>query len=207
MLAIFFIAYFFGAIPWGFIIGKANKIDIREHGSKNIGSTNVTRVVGSKWGKLCFLLDFLKGFLPSFLTIFILPKYIVLSSSSADICIILAVVGSFMGHIFPIYLKFKGGKGVATGAGALLALSPLAVLIGLIFWVLIFKISRYVSLASILAAVIVSIATTVLSQTGVYPISATLQIFVALVSLIAIIKHKSNIIRLLNGTENRFEKK
>lgn len=207
MFAIFIVSYFFGAIPWGFIIGKAKGIDIREHGSKNIGSTNVTRTLGKQWGILCFLLDFLKGFLPSFTAIFILPKQLILSGNYVDLCIILAIVGSFIGHIFPIYLKFKGGKGVATGAGALLALTPLAVLIGLACWVLIFKTSRYVSVASISAAVIVTVLTTLLSITNVYPLSVTLQIFVAVISLIAIIKHKSNIIRLLNGTENRFEKK
>ena len=207
MAAIFIISYLFGAIPWGFIIGKAKGIDIRKEGSRNIGSTNVTRVVGAKWGKLCFFLDFLKGLIPSFITIFLLPKYIALSSSSADICVILAVIGAFIGHVFPIYLNFKGGKGVATGAGALLALSPIALIIGLVCWVALFKISRYVSLASMLAAIIVSAATSILSATGVYPVSTILQVFVAIIALIVIIKHKSNIVRLLNGTENRFEKK
>jgi len=207
MLVIFLVSYLFGAIPWGFIIGKAKGIDIREHGSKNIGSTNVTRTLGKKWGMLCFLLDFIKGFLPSFIAIFILPKYLGLSSNYIDICVILAVVGSFIGHIFPIYLKFKGGKGVATGAGALLALTPLAVVIGLACWGIIFKVSRYVSVASILAAVIVAVMTSILSISNVYPVSTTLQIFVAIIGVIVIIKHKSNIVRLLNGTENRFEKK
>lgn len=207
MITIFIGSYLFGAIPFGFIIGKTKGIDIREHGSKNIGSTNVTRTLGKKWGMLCFLFDFLKGFLPSFIAIFILPKYLDLSGNYADMSIILAIVGSFVGHIFPVYLKFKGGKGVATGAGALLALTPLSVIIGLAGWVIIFKISRYVSVASILAAVIVAAMTAILSSSNIYPVSLTLQIFVAVICLIAIIKHKTNIIRLLNGTENRFEKK
>ncbi|MEI6056032.1 MAG: glycerol-3-phosphate 1-O-acyltransferase PlsY [Lentisphaerota bacterium] len=207
MIAIFIVSYLFGAIPFGFIIGKAKGIDIREHGSKNIGSTNVTRTLGKKWGMLCFLLDFLKGFLPSFIAIFILPKYLDLCGNYADMSVILAIIGSFVGHIFPVYLKFKGGKGVATGAGALLALTPLSVIIGLAGWVIIFKISRYVSVASILAAVIVAAMTTILSASNTYPVSLTLQIFVAVICLIAILKHKTNIVRLLNGTENRFEKK
>lgn len=207
MLLIFLVSYLFGAIPWGFVIGKAKGIDIREHGSKNIGSTNVTRTLGKKWGMLCFVLDFLKGFLPSFIAIFILPKYLGITGNYADVCVILAIVGSFIGHIFPIYLKFKGGKGVATGAGALLALTPLAVVIGLAMWFIIFKISRYVSVASILAAAIVAVLTCVFSVSNIYPISITHQIFVAIICLIAIIKHKTNIVRLLNGTENRFEKK
>lgn len=207
MFVIFVVSYTFGAIPFGFIIGKAKGIDIREHGSKNIGSTNVTRTLGKRWGILCFILDFLKGFLPSFIAIFILPKHLGITGNYADICIILAIIGSFIGHIFPIYLKFKGGKGVATGAGSLLALTPLAVVIGLVGWVIIYKISRYVSLASIMAAVIVAVMTNILSIFSIYPISVTLQIFVAIISLIAIIKHKSNIVRLMNGTENRFEKK
>jgi len=207
MLLIFIVSYLFGSIPWGYIIGKAHGIDIREHGSKNIGSTNITRTVGKKWGVLCFFLDFLKGFLPSFTAMFVLPKFLALHGDYIDMCIILAIIGSFIGHIFPIYLKFKGGKGVATGAGALLALTPFAVLIGLAGWFIIFKITRYVSAASIIAAVIVAIMTTALSISHIYILSALLQIFVAIICLIAILKHRTNIIRLLNGTENRFEKK
>lgn len=207
MIAIFIVSYLFGAIPWGFIIGKAKGIDIREHGSKNIGSTNITRTLGKKWGMTCFLLDFLKGFLPSFIAVFILPKYFGFAGNYADMSIMLAIIGSFIGHIFPVYLKFKGGKGVATGAGALLALTPMAVVIGLAGWAIIFKASRYVSAASILSAITVAVMTCVLSVSNIYSISLALQIFIAVICLIAIIKHKSNIVRLLNGTENRFEKK
>ncbi len=207
MFLVFIVSYLFGAVPWGYIIGKSHGVDIREHGSKNIGSTNVTRTLGKKWGVLCFILDFFKGFLPSSIAMYILPKYLSLHGNYIDICIVLAIIGAFIGHIFPVYLKFKGGKGVATGAGALMALTPIAVLIGLSGWFIIFNITRYVSAASIFAALIVTVMTSVLSVSGVYHLSAILQIFVAFICLIAIIKHRTNIIRLLNGTENRFEKK
>lgn len=199
LILVLIISYLFGSIPWGFIIGKLKGIDIREHGSKNTGATNVTRVLGKSFGYICFALDFFKGFMPSFIMIYI----IVLPT---DAGVIFAILGTFLGHIFPIYLKFKGGKGVATGTGAVIAVSPLATIIGFIIWVIIFKTTRYVSVASITAAILVPVLTIVFSATGTYQLSAALQIFVAIIGVITIIKHKSNIIRLLKGTEYRFEK-
>lgn len=197
------ISYLFGSISWGFIIGKIKGIDIREHGSKNIGATNVTRVLGKSFGYLCFALDFLKGFFPSYLMMFV----IVLPTIPNDIGVILAILGTFLGHIFPIYLKFKGGKGVATGTGAVLAVSPLATIIGFVIWVIIFKTTKYVSVASITSAIIVPLLTIFFSVQGTYPLSIALQIFIVIIGVIAIVKHKSNIARLINGTEYRFEKK
>ena len=203
LVLILVISYLFGSISWGFIIGKLKGIDIREHGSKNIGATNVTRVLGKSFGYICFALDFFKGFLPSFLMMFVITLPLV----PRDAGVILAILGTFLGHIFPIYLKFKGGKGVATGTGALLAISPLATIIGLIIWVIMFKITRYVSLASIVAAVIVTLLTIFFSATGTYQLSIYIQTFIVIIGAITIIKHKSNIVRLINGTEYRFEKK
>ena len=202
LASVFIFSYLFGSIPCGFIIGKLKGIDIREHGSKNIGATNLTRVLGKTFGYICFALDFCKGFLPACLTVFI----IVLPSAPKDAGAILAVLGTFLGHIFPVYLKFKGGKGVATGAGAILVITPLAAIIGLIIWLIIFKTTRYVSAASIIAAIIVSLLTIIFSATGTYQLSIYLQIFVVVIGAIAVIKHKSNIARLINGTEFRFEK-
>ncbi len=203
LVLVLIFSYLFGSIPWGFIIGKLKGVDIREHGSKNIGATNVTRVLGKPFGYLCFALDFSKGFLPSYLMMFVIS----LPSAAKDGGVILAILGIFLGHIFPVYLKFKGGKGVATGAGAILAVSPLAAVMGFIVWVIIFKTTRYVSAASIIAAIIVPLLTIIFSATGTYQLSIHLQTFVAVIGAIAILKHKSNIARLINGTEYRFEKK
>ena len=200
LVLVLIISYLFGSIPWGFIIGKLKGIDIRKHGSKNIGATNVTRVLGKPLGYICFALDFFKGFLPSYLMMFVITL-------PTDAGVILAILGTFLGHIFPIYLKFKGGKGVATGTGALLAISPLATITGFIIWVIIFKTTRYASATSIIATVLVSVLTTVFSAINIYHLSVSLQVFVAIIGAIAIIKHKSNIARLINGTEYRFEKK
>ena len=138
-------AYLIGAIPFGLLIGFLNGKDVRKEGSCNIGATNVTRVVGKWWGKLCFLCDFLKGFLPVILTMRLLDP-------GSGWLTALAAVAAMLGHVFPVYLGFKGGKGVSTAAGAALALCPLAVVIAGAVWVIVFFLSRYVSLASLAAA-------------------------------------------------------
>jgi glycerol-3-phosphate acyltransferase PlsY len=202
-LAIFLAAAFLiGGIPFGFLIGKWNGKDIRKEGSCNIGATNVTRVVGKWWGKLCFLLDFLKGALPVFLVMHVVKDdpYGIFPAAVA-----FAVVA---GHIWPVYLKFKGGKGVATAAGAFLPLCWPALLTALTVWVLVFLTSRYVSLASILAAAVFLLTAFLFYVLfpGIGPGSACL-IPILVLSLLTIYKHRSNITRLLNGTENRFEKR
>ena len=123
------------------------------------------------------------------------------------ITVIFVVLVTILGHIYPIYLKFKGGKGIATGTGALVAIAPPAIICGLIFWYIVLKISGYVSLASILASVVVAILTILFSAINFYTVPVSLQCFVVFLALFAIFKHSSNIKRLLNGTENRFEKK
>ena len=138
-------AYLIGSIPFGLLIGKLNGKDIRKEGSCNIGATNVTRVVGKWWGKLCFLCDFLKGLLPALLTLWYLEN-------GGGWLTAAAAVTAVLGHVFPIYLGFKGGKGVSTAAGAAMALCPLAVVIAGAVWVALFFLSRYVSLASLAAA-------------------------------------------------------
>jgi acyl phosphate:glycerol-3-phosphate acyltransferase len=207
LIAIFIISYLTGAIPWGFVIGKLKGVDIREHGSGNIGATNVTRTIGKRWGVLCFFIDFLKGFLPVIVVKILFPNILFLTSTQISIAIILAVLGTVIGHMYPIYLKFKGGKGVSTGAGALVAITPYAVICGLVVWVTVFKISKYVSLASIISAVSVAILSFIFSCTNIYPLNTALLYFIVFVAVMAVIKHKSNIKRLLNGTENSFKKK
>lgn len=200
-------AYLLGSIPWGYIIGKVNGVDIRTVGSKNIGATNVTRCVGKKAGKLCFALDFLKGAIPVIAAQMILPdgwRYL-------EYVVVAALFATVAGHMFPLFLSFKGGKGVSTAAGAIMGLAPEALLVALVVWVIVFLVSRYVSLASIAAAAVLPVVAWVFSWTGNVgtPLSRQPLVlgFLTLVSLLAIIRHRSNIQRLLNGTENRFGKK
>lgn len=200
LVAIIF-AYICGSIPWGYIIGKVNGIDIRTVGSKNIGATNVTRCVGKKAGKLCFALDFLKGLLPVLLAQYLAKRGL----TGGEITTLIVVFATIIGHIFPVFLNFKGGKGVSTAAGAIMALAPYALITALAVWVVVFLVSRYVSLASITAAAVLPVVQWifVLTQGKNWLVATILTIIAAL----AIFRHRSNIQRLLDGTENRFGKK
>ena len=194
-------AYLIGAIPFGFLIGKLYGVDVRKVGSCNIGATNVTRTVGKLPGKICFVLDFLKGATPAFAAQIAYPAESWLTFS----CCALAVLG----HIFPVYLKFKGGKGISTAAGATLALAPLPLLGAAIIWVAGFLLWRYVSLASICAAVSLPILAWLLQYLEIGPAASrnvfTL-VFLCILALVAVLRHVSNIRRLLAGTESRFDK-
>ena len=187
------IAYLFGAIPFGLLVAKSRGVNIREHGSGNIGATNVFRVVGKGWGIFTFFLDALKGFLPAFL----FPRLVEIDAEWGALFGMVAILG----HSFPVYLKFKGGKGVATSAGMLLGVAPLAVAIGLGCWILCLVFSRIVSLSSILAAVAVGISVWFQEK------ALVVQIALSVLSLLVIWLHRANIGRLLNGTEHRFGKK
>ena len=193
-------AYLIGAVPFGLLIGFLNGKDVRKEGSCNIGATNVTRVVGKWWGKLCFLCDFLKGFLPVILTMRLLDP-------GSGWLTALAAVAAMLGHVFPVYLGFKGGKGVSTAAGAALALCPLAVVIAGAVWVIVFFLSRYVSLASLAAALALPVSAWLLGFFGVVKFFLPFGIVLVVFAALAFWRHRSNIVRLLNGTENRFEKK
>ncbi len=198
-------AYLFASIPWGLLIGRINGIDIRKQGSGNIGATNVTRTVGKGWGRLCFLMDFLKGLLPV-----LIAKKLTMTGSVSDpyqIVIASTALACVAGHMWSIYIGFKGGKGISTTAGLLMALTPYSVLIAGVVWAAVFFTSRYVSLASICAAVILPIAAVIFSVTGVQPQPGTVLGLLIFLAALAIFRHRSNISRLLNGTENRFDKK
>ena len=187
------IAYLFGAVPFGLLVAKSRGIDIRTQGSGNIGATNVFRVVGKGWGIFTLVLDALKGFIPAF----IFPMFGNLDSEWGVLFGLLSIVG----HSFPVYLKFKGGKGVATSAGMLIGVAPQAVGVGLLVWIICIVIWRYVSLASIVAAATIAVT--------VWVIDMGLIINIALTALGAMViwLHRANIKRLINGTENRFGKK
>jgi glycerol-3-phosphate acyltransferase PlsY len=206
-IAVFLVSYLIGAIPWGYLIGKKHGVDIRTLGSKNVGATNVTRVIGKWNGRLCFLLDFLKGFIPVLVVTVLCKQGLI--KDVYHINQMLAAISAVLGHIFPVYLWFKGGKGVSTAAGAILALAPYSFVIAGLVWILVYLFSRYVSLASISAAAILPISATLISflKPELYYHSPYVLGFLYFLAGMTIIKHSSNIKRLLNGTENRFEKK
>ncbi len=196
-------AYLLGSIPFGFIIGKIHGKDIRKEGSGNIGSTNVTRVISPAAGKICFALDFLKGAIPPLVMSRLYPEISLPALATG--------VAAVLGHVFPVYLKFKGGKGVATAAGAVFALVPLPLLISLVIWTATFMICRYVSLASIVATVSVLIMSGICYcmkwQNPWLKVDAPALVCIVLLSALAIFRHRSNIKRLMDGTENRFDKR
>ena len=195
-------AYLVGAIPFGLLIARLKGVDIRAVGSKNIGATNVFRCVGKGWGVLTFVLDAAKGLVPALVFPWLqgqcgLPVPQGLAGSFGLLCGIAAILG----HNFPVYLKFKGGKGVATSAGVVLGVAPAAVGLGLLGWVVLFGATRYVSVASIGAAAIVPLAGWWLyAQAGLF-----LPVVLTLLGVLIIARHAKNIQRLLAGTENRFQ--
>ena len=195
-------SYLVGAIPFGLLIGFSRGVDIRTVGSKNIGATNVLRSVGKPWGIATFLLDALKGFLPAFVFPMVGTR-LGADFQGLEIAGLVGGVAAIVGHNFPVYLGFKGGKGVATSAGAVLGLAPWVIAIGLAVWTLMFYSLRYVSLASIAGALAAVGAGWVLyrEQGLVLPIAFTV------LGLLVILRHHANIKRLLNGTETRFVKK
>ena len=190
------VAYLLGAIPFGLLVAKSRGINIREHGSGNIGATNVFRVVGKGWGVFTFVLDALKGFIPAFF----FPMFIALENRPEWIGVVFGIV-AILGHSFPVYVGFKGGKGVATSAGMLLGVAPAAVGIGFLCWIICIFASRIVSLSSILAAVAVGTSAWFLELHMVIRIALTV------LGVLVIWLHRANIKRLMNGTENRFGKK
>lgn len=200
-LLVAIVAYLIGSIPTGFLMAKAKGVDIRSVGSGNIGATNVFRILGKGPGIVVLLVDALKGFLPArFLPGLFLhgatvndPKYHQLALVAGFFAII--------GHNYTCWLRFKGGKGVATSAGVLIAWVPMAFLFALVSWLVVFAVSRYVSLASIAAAVVLPFAVWGTSE------RRTMIGIATVLSVLAIYKHRANIKRLIAGTENRIGKK
>ena len=194
-------AYLLGSIPTGYLVARAKGIDIRAVGSGNIGATNVFRMVGKTAGVFALIVDGLKGYAAcTWLCDWVLT---LLGGPTADTELyrILAGITAVLGHNFTCWLKFKGGKGIATSAGVFFALAPLAVSIALGTWIIVFALGRYVSVASLAAAVALPAAV------WLTPNSLTLRIVTTALGLLAIFKHRGNIQRLLNGTEQRFGQK
>lgn len=191
------VAYVVGATPFGYLAGRVRGIDIRQHGSGNIGATNVLRVLGKPVGITVLVLDMLKGLLP------VLLSHWVTDSSAIHIATAIAAI---LGHNYTFWLGFKGGKGIATTAGAILPILPWALLAAVLGWIIVLFTTRYVSVASIAAALLIPIELAVETWlTGKW--NAAVFGFGLFVCLLAIWKHRSNIARLRRGEENRFGKK
>lgn len=196
--------YLLGSCPNGLLIGRARGVDIRLHGSGNIGATNVLRVVGKKWGYLVFFLDSLKGFLAVRLA------YELAAATPPGLhqewVGITAAVSCILGHTFSVWLKFRGGKGVATSAGVLLGLMPIAVISVFLVWVILYRVTRYVSLASITAAISLPPFVALYLHLR-FLHGSSLLLFSILIATVVVWRHRSNIHNLLHGTEHRFGEK
>lgn len=208
-----FLAYIVGAIPFGFIIGKLRGVDVRTVGSKNIGATNVFRTVGKKWGLLAFFCDFLKGLLPTLAVIHWGPAtdtgtaFRAAIGTGADFTWLPVAVGVMcvVGHMFTCFMKFKGGKGIATGFGMMVALVPWHALAAIILFAVVLAISHYVSLGSIIAAAFLGITVWFpvdkFAHLGYHDLP--LCILITVVAAFAVWKHRANIGRLVKGCENK----
>ena len=224
------LAFLCGSVPFGLIIAKAKGINIRDHGSGNIGATNVLRVVGKKYGITCLLLDALKGFIPVVIAVNLIQitgknvglfhiggldvSALLLPAAEqfkGQLVHVLTALAAVLGHNYSPWVGFKGGKGIATSAGVLLALMPAGVGLLIVVWLVVFLISRYVSLASIIAAAALPLITIygswfhgrIADGTWNKPLFS----FSLVIAILAIWKHRSNITRLLAGTEHRFTRK
>lgn len=184
------ISYLVGSIPTGLLLGKAYGIDVRKEGSGNIGATNLYRTLGRKVGVMTLIGDCLKGLVPVLAIKFstLPPEYAAWVGLSA-----------FSGHVFSMFLRFRGGKGVATALGVFLALAPMAVAIAIAVFAALMFAWRYVSLGSICAAAVMPVAVALLGG------SRTLVVVTLLIAVVVIVRHHENIRRLLAGTENRFK--
>lgn len=194
-----------GSIPSGYLAGKLSGVDVRQHGSGNIGATNVLRVLGKPWGFAVFFLDALKGFL-TVRTAAVLVSRNPDAAAYAEFFAILAAAACVVGHSFPVWLRFKGGKGVATSAGAIFGVMPIAALTIFLVWLIVFFATRYVSVASIAAALALPITVAVLVRMNKTQ-GVVLLYFSAAMTALVVWRHRANISRLLHGTEQRFVRK
>jgi len=190
-------AYLVGATPFGFLAGKIKGIDIRQHGSGNIGSTNVLRTLGKPIGIIVFIMDVLKG---------LVPVVIAQSFSDNSLVHVVTAIATILGHNYTFWLGFKGGKGIATTGGAILPIMPIALIVALTSFAIFVKVSRYVSVGSIAAAIIIplTIAIASVARNQWDPVIFGLGLFVC---LLALWKHRGNIRRLKRGEEPRLGSK
>jgi glycerol-3-phosphate acyltransferase PlsY len=192
--------YLIGAIPFGYLVARARGVDIFRHGSGNIGATNVGRIVGRPFGVLVFVLDFAKGAIPV-LAALLVAEYMpdARAGGRNGWLAVLTGLAAFLGHLFPVYLGFRGGKGVATGTGAVAVLTPGPALAALAVWIVVALAFRYVSLASLLAVLALATVQLTVSRDWADPRS----LFCLFAGALVIVKHRANIARLLAGNENQ----
>jgi len=204
LLSVALVSYVIGSIPSGYIAGRIAGVDIRKVGSGNIGATNVTRSLGKKFGYPVFAADFSKGLLSVLIAsrVGLRPD----TAQSVAILEIVAAVCCVLGNAFPVWLGFRGGKGVAVSAGLLFALMPWAGVIAILMWVVLFYLTRDVSLASIIAALMLPVTVAVLLHFRWMTEWSFLYVSIVLTAFV-IFRHRSNISRLLQGTEQRFQKR
>jgi len=187
------VSYLFGALPIGLLVGRMVKgIDVRDYGSGNIGASNVWRTMGPLWGIAVFLFDFCKGYFPTHL-----------AGRVHDVSLwlpILAGLAAILGHNFSPFLRFKGGKGVATSLGVVYGLSPLAAAVGFAVWGLCLLITRYISISSMIAAVVTSLVLIGFNRDLPHVL------FALLVAFFVLIKHRPNMVRLKAGTEPKVDR-
>ncbi|MEY2439292.1 MAG: acyl phosphate:glycerol-3-phosphate acyltransferase [Verrucomicrobiota bacterium] len=207
MIALFAIvvgSYFIGSIPSGYLAGRLGGIDIRKVGSGNIGATNVTRALGKRFGYAVFAADFSKG-LAAVLCAKLIARHVGEWWYNEEIFPIAAAVFCVIGNAFPVWLGFRGGKGVAVSAGVIFALMPLAAAVVTLIWFVTFQVTRYVSLASMIGALALPVIVLVMLHFGLMN-----QFFLFYVALgltgIVILRHRSNLSRLMRGTERRFHR-
>ena len=187
------IGYLLGSVSFAVIIARSQGVDILKFGSGNPGATNVTRALGSKWGKLVFVLDACKGLVASGWPL------ICMSESQLELGIT-GLIASIIGHSYSIFLGFRGGKGVATTMGGLLALMPGVLLVGAVCWVILYSVSRMVALASLVFAVSLPISASMIYQNG-----DPRFILGLVLGILIFARHRSNIRRMLQGAENSFK--
>lgn len=203
-IGILLLAYLIGSIPFGFLLGKAKGIDIRQHGSKNIGATNVGRVLGRKYAIITYIFDTIKGAI-----IVLLFRFEIIPNEYMLLHPLIYGLFAAIGHTFPIYLSFKGGKAVATSGGAILGFCPWLLFVGLLVFFITTYISKYVSLGSIVAATTLFIITIILYFIGHDPFFTNYQydiyfpVFTFILYAIILIRHKANINRLIHKDESK----
>jgi acyl-phosphate glycerol 3-phosphate acyltransferase len=200
LLACALAGYLIGGIPFGFLVARARGVDIFQRGSGNIGATNVGRILGPRFGVVVFLFDFAKGALPTAAGLYLGRLWEI---EPAALCGVASGLAAFVGHLFPIYLRFRGGKGVATGAGVVSVLLPLPAAAALASWILLVAVFHYISLASLAAAAVLVAVYWLVTPAPWDDDHRILTVFCLFALTLVFVKHRSNLSRLLRGTENR----
>ncbi|MDD6578006.1 MAG: glycerol-3-phosphate 1-O-acyltransferase PlsY [Lachnospiraceae bacterium] len=202
------IGYVCGLILWGYLTGRLHHIDIRTKGSGNVGTTNTLRVMGLRAGVLTLIVDCMKAVLAAILVSLIFSHFSWISGTDLRILRLYAAFGAVLGHMYPCYFRFKGGKGIATGLGFLIVVEPRMLIVAGGVFILLVAISRFISFGSIIAALSLPIQALIFYAMGWFHYGSRgnieAAVLTSIVGIMAIIKHRSNIGRLIKGNENKF---